>query len=125
MLPVYVNEIHHNFPFLGLNGTRVTHFATDTPRLSLKELLQMLPPRDLSMYDGLRQMTVHTFRHGHAPSKSSAHKSQARSDIRPTRWSNMFTPFTRSNILSNIVLSNVLTNMFNRVKPTLYKPSWG
>ncbi|MPC66760.1 hypothetical protein E2C01_060913 [Portunus trituberculatus] len=57
-------------------------------------------------------MTVHTFKHG-MHRASSAHKNQAPSDIRPTRWSNMFTPFTRSNILSNIVLSNVLANMFD------------
>ena len=42
---------------------------------SLKELLQMLPPRDLSMYDGLRLTTVHTFKHGHAPSKLCPQKS--------------------------------------------------
>ena len=118
MLPVYVNEVRHNFPFLVLNGTRVTHFVTDTPTTSVNELLQMLPPRDLSMYEGLRLITVHTFKHGQ-DRESSAHKSQARSDIRPTRWSNMFTPFTRSNILSNIMLSNVLANMSDRVKPFL------
>ena len=31
----------------------------------------------------------------------------------------MFTPFTRSNILKTIGLSNVLANLFDRVKPPL------
>ena len=29
----------------------------------------MLPPRDLSMHDDLRLMTVYTFKRGHTPSK--------------------------------------------------------
>lgn len=78
-----VSEIHHNFPFPVLNGTRITHLGYNRTSLSLKELLQMLPPRDLSMYGGWRcsYLSMNQAR--------SANKNQASSDTSPIRWSNL------------------------------------